>query len=332
MKYLFLILFFLTAYNPVFADNSFNFPVHFNSTVNARDNFFNLKDNLDITKILQFQLSGISTATTRTITMPDMNVDLGGLVNANISAGAAIAYSKLNLANSILNSDVSAGAAIAYSKLNLANSIVNADVSATAAIAYSKLNLANSIVNADVSASAAIARSKLGTGTANYVVINDGGGLFSSESALAVVRGGTGQSSYNSGQLLIGTSAGGLAKANLSAGSNITITNGDGTITIAATGGSSTYTVNPESSNYTILTSDQVILADSSGGGFTLTLPTASGNTGLFFVIKKVSTDGNSVTIDANGSQTIDGELTQILTAPYTSISIISDGSNWLIF
>jgi hypothetical protein len=61
----------------------------------------------------------------------------------------------------IVNADVSASAAIAYSKLNLATSIVNADISTSAAIAYSKLNLATSIVNADVSTSAAIAGSKL---------------------------------------------------------------------------------------------------------------------------------------------------------------------------
>ena len=50
------------------------------------------------------------------------------LVNANIAAGAAIAYSKLNLASSIVNADIAAGAAIAYSKLSLAASIAGADL------------------------------------------------------------------------------------------------------------------------------------------------------------------------------------------------------------
>ena len=55
---------------------------------------------------------------------------------------------------------------------------------------------------------------------------------------LAVTNGGTGQTSYTDGQLLIGnTSTGGLSKATLTAGTNITITNGNGTITIDATGG-----------------------------------------------------------------------------------------------
>ena len=70
----------------------------------------------------------------------------------------------------IVNADVSASAAITYSKLALTGSIVNADISASAAIAYSKLSLSNSIVNADISSSAAIADSKLATiSTANKV-------------------------------------------------------------------------------------------------------------------------------------------------------------------
>jgi len=51
---------------------------------------------------------------------------------------------------------------------------------------------------------------------------------------LPEANGGTGESSYTNGQLLIGNTAGGLTKATLTAGSNVTITNGDGGITIAA--------------------------------------------------------------------------------------------------
>ena len=56
--------------------------------------------------------------------------------------------------------------------------------------------------------------------------------------AVAVVNGGTGQTSYTDGQLLIGNSTGNtLAKTTLTAGSGITITNGAGSITIDATAG-----------------------------------------------------------------------------------------------
>ena len=52
---------------------------------------------------------------------------------------------------------------------------------------------------------------------------------------LAVNKGGTGQTSYTNGQLLIGnTTSNTLTKATLTEGTNITITEGTGTITIAA--------------------------------------------------------------------------------------------------
>jgi hypothetical protein len=55
---------------------------------------------------------------------------------------------------------------------------------------------------------------------------------------LPVANGGTGQTSYTDGQLLIGNSTGNtLTKATLTQGSGITITNSAGGITIAASGG-----------------------------------------------------------------------------------------------
>ncbi len=126
------------------------------------------------------------------------------LVNANISASAAIAYSKLALTGSIVNADVNASAAIAYSKLALTGSIVNADVNASAAIAYSKLALTGSIVNADVNASAAIAVSKLATVTASRALVSDGSGFVSAATTtatqigyLSAATGTTGTTSTN---------------------------------------------------------------------------------------------------------------------------------------
>ena len=55
---------------------------------------------------------------------------------------------------------------------------------------------------------------------------------------LPVANGGTGQTSYTDGQLLIGNTTGNtLTKATLTAGTNITITNAAGAITIAASSG-----------------------------------------------------------------------------------------------
>lgn len=55
---------------------------------------------------------------------------------------------------------------------------------------------------------------------------------------LPVANGGTGQTSYTNGQLLIGNTTGNtLTKATLTAGTGVTITNGAGSITIATAGG-----------------------------------------------------------------------------------------------
>ena len=60
---------------------------------------------------------------------------------------------------------------------------------------------------------------------------------------LSVANGGTGQTTFTNGQILIGNTTGNtLTKATLTAGSGITITNGNGSITIAAAGGSGTVT------------------------------------------------------------------------------------------
>lgn len=58
--------------------------------------------------------------------------------------------------------------------------------------------------------------------------------------AIGTAYGGTGQTTYTNGQLLIGKTDGTLAKATLTAGTGITITNGDGSVSIASSGGTVT--------------------------------------------------------------------------------------------
>lgn len=56
------------------------------------DSAFRVKDNGDATKKMAFEVSGVATATTRTVTMPDANVNLGHIANlqslSGVSAGA----------------------------------------------------------------------------------------------------------------------------------------------------------------------------------------------------------------------------------------------------
>jgi len=82
-------------------------------------------------------------------------------------------------------------------------------------------------------------RSELGTiATQNSDNIKITGGEISGlDSPLPVASGGSGQSSFTNGQLLIGNSIGNtLTKATLTQGANITITNTAGAITIAVSG------------------------------------------------------------------------------------------------
>ena len=67
-------------------------------------------------------------------------------------------------------------------------------------------------------------------------------------------------------------------------------------------------------------------------GGITLTLPATSGNSGLWYTLKKTNADASALTIDGNLAETIDGAATHTaVDAQYDVITLVSDGSNWHI-
>lgn len=87
-----------------------------------------------------------------------------------------------------------------------------------------------------------------------------------------------------------------------------------------------------KSANYTVTVDDCIILCSTSGAAFTLTLPPAADRKGQVLFIKKVDAGTNKLTIDGNGSETIDGGATYFaIDAQYDTVVIISDGSNWYI-
>ena len=151
---------------------------------------------------------------------------------------------------------------------------------------------------------------------------------------LPVANGGTGQTSYTDGQLLIGNSTGGtLAKATLTAGANVTITNGPGSITIAASGGgggSSTLTISNKTAAYTVVAGDLGTIINCTSGTFTVSL-TAAATLGSGFncwVWNTSSTATDTITIDPSGAETIDGRTTLILRRG-EGTQIVCDGTNW---
>ena len=82
---------------------------------------------------------------------------------------------------------------------------------------------------------------------------------------------------------------------------------------------------------YNVTSNNRFIACDASVGAISINLPTAASTTGKIFEVKKTDSTGNVITIDGNGSETIDGSLTQPLSVQYMNVSILSDGSEWHI-
>lgn len=85
------------------------------------------------------------------------------------------------------------------------------------------------------------------------------------------------------------------------------------------------------SANTTLDATHHTVGVDASGGNRTINLPAASGCSGRIYIVKKVDSTANTVTIDANGSETIDGDLTRVLSSQWSYLTIQSTGSSWYI-
>ena len=123
---------------------------------------------------------------------------------------------------------------------------------------------------------------------------------------VTVPNGGTGQTSYSPGQLLIGNNAGGLSPATLTQGANIGIVNGNGTITISATGtvagvntvsaGSTGLTPNTASAGAVVLGG---VLNASSGGTGASTLTGYVKGTGTGVMTASATVPGSEVSLSS---------------------------------
>lgn len=252
----------------------------------------------------------------------------GVIVNADVSGSAAIAHSKmaaLTASRAMVTdaSGVASSSAVTATELGYVSGVTSAiqtqmDTKITENV--------GAIVNADVNAAAAIARSKLASGTASHVLINDGSGVMSSEASLDETRGGTAQTTVVAGDILYGSAADTWSR--LAKGS-------DGQVLKLASGLPSwasavaSLSVSSKSADYTATTSDDVLLVDASGAARTITLYASSGNSGKVLHVKKTDSSANSVTVDGNASETIDGATTKVLALQYESVTIVCDGSNW---
>jgi len=85
-----------------------------------------------------------------------------------------------------------------------------------------------------------------------------------------------------------------------------------------------------KSADATLADDELVVPVSASGANRTITLPAASGRAGKIYLIQKSDSSANTVTIDPNSTETINGASTFVLTQQYQSVMIWCDGSNWL--
>jgi hypothetical protein len=115
----------------------------------------------------------------------------------------------------------------------------------------------------------------------------------------------------------------------LISGTNITLSQVGQAITINSVGvGSNSITT--VTTTYTANTFN-IIQADATTGPFTVTLPIAASSTGKEYTLKKIDSSMNAVTIHGNGAEIIDGSNTQLLNTQWSSLTVISNGTSWII-
>jgi hypothetical protein len=136
------------------------------------------------------------------------------------------------------------------------------------------------------------------------------------------------------GYLSFGSSVNGAAYSDgqmvLTTAGNVGIGTTTPTSLLHVSGAVATAIVN-KTANYTAAAGDSTITVDTSTAAVTITLPTAVGISGRMYTIKKVTSDGNAVTVDGNASETVDSGATYSLPAQWSYVTIQSNGANWLI-
>lgn len=197
-------------------------------------------------------------------------------------------------------------------------------------------------------------------------VLGNGSGLTSlnatqlTTGVVATNVGGTGQTTYTDGQLLIGNSIGNtLTKSTLTAGTNIGITNGNGNIivslssslagltNVATTGltssnvlisnslkASSSLAVSRVTVNapYVIASTDNIVLVNvTSSGKLTVTLPSPTELDGRMLTIKRI--DLGAGFIEVTCSVNIDDSNSYNMNGPLQSITLVADSSTnkWFV-
>ena len=181
--------------------------------------------------------TGVSGLGTGVATALAVNVGSSGapLVNGGV-LGTPSSGTATNLTGLPLSTGVTGTLAVANGGTGTATPSIVAGTNVTVTGTWPNQTIASTAGGSGTVTSVDVSGGTTGLTTSGGPVTSSG--TVTLAGTLAVANGGTGQTSYTDGQLLIGNSTGNtLTKATLTAGTNVTITNAAGAITIAASGG-----------------------------------------------------------------------------------------------
>ena len=323
------------------------------TTTVIRDDYFTLQDDGDTTKQLRFQLSGITTATTRTLTVPDASDTIVTLAETQTLTNKTLTSPSIS-APAITGAATLAGST--YSdNLVIDNQkelrLSEADGSGSNYLGFrapSALTTDTTFTLPDGDGSSGQGLSTNGSGTLSWTTLSSPPTVsnktasftadttdtfYTCDTSSADVTATLPAASGNSGLVL-------RFKKTLTTDTTFTLPDGDGSSgqglstngsgTLSWTTLSSPPTVSNKTASFTADTTDTFYTCDTSSADVTATLPAASGNSGLVLRFKKTHND-NTLILDGNSSETIDGATTVELVGDDQECQIICDGTNWQI-
>jgi hypothetical protein len=287
------------------------------NTITLKDTLFTLQDDGDAAKQMRFQLSGITTANTRVLTVPDASTTIVGtdttqtLTNKTLTSPVIAEITNTGTLTLPTSSDTLVGRATTDTLTNktLTTPLIND---------YAEFNEEV----APGSPSAGKARLYHKSDGKFYYKISDGTEFVVADTASALSNPMTTQ-----GDIIYGGAAGATTRLalgskgkRLKAGSSA-----------PEWGWTSVHSVS--SANYTVTDTDgyDAIVVTTAASDRTITLPTAADNSGRRIAFKKIDSGAGRVIIDGEGAETIDDNTTYTLVSQYATVELYCDGSEWWV-
>lgn len=256
---------------------------------------------------------------------------IGNSTNGNMQLATLTAGDNISITNSpggiTINSTASGSGNVTNNATLTANNIVLGGGTTVVGTSTMSWNATNSTITIGTAGTGniianVITANTLSLGTLNITDLSVSGNIVSASAV--------------DGSLFIGNNTGDRYQPGvLTAGDNITITNGPGTIMINATsgGGASDFLSNLTASEISVTTTatatiDRMHVCTGTTSNYTVTLPAVSGNSGRLIGLRMAATMNKVVTIDGAASETIDGELSRLMLANETAV-LLCDGATW---